>query len=108
MKEETLLNAVEESTKQTEIKVDFPVDNTSDKIEPKVDLYKMTQAELAKKKVLIELIDKITIAPVNVRTAPNDKIVKVLKEGTKVKVKEIKDNWALLDDGNYIMASLLR
>lgn len=104
MKEETLLNAVEESTKPTEIKVDFPTDNTI----PKVDLYAATHTEAVKKALVENFTEKVTTTTVNVRVAPNGQIVKTLDNGTKVKVKEIKNNWALLDDGNYIMASLLR
>lgn len=104
MKEETLLNAVEESTKSIEMKVDFPTDNTI----PKVDLYAATHTEAVKKALVENFTEKVTTTTVNVRVAPNGQIVKVLENGTKVKVKEIKNNWALLDDGNYIMASLLR
>ena len=103
MKEETLLNKVEDSTQQTEIKVDFPVDNTVQK----VDLYSVTHPETVKKEPVEKFIEKYTKTAVNVRVAPNGKIVKVLIQGTKVKVKEEKDGWSLLDDGNYIMSSLL-
>ena len=95
MKEETLLNKVEDSTQQTEIKVEFPVDNT------------VTHPETVKKEPVEKFIEKYTKTAVNVRVAPNGKIVKVLVQGTKVKVKEEKDGWSLLDDGNYIMSSLL-
>ena len=103
MKEETLLNKVEESTQQTEIKTEFPVDNTVQKI----DLYSATHPETVKKAPVEKFIKKYTKTAVNVRVAPNGKIVKVLVQGVKVKVKEEKDGWSLLDDGNYIMSSLL-
>ena len=103
MKEETLLNKVEESTQKTEIKIESPVDNTT----PKVDLYAATHTETVKKAPVEKFIEKYTKTAVNVRVAPNGKIVKVLVQGTKVKVKEEKDGWSLLDDGNYIMSSLL-
>lgn len=103
MKEETLLNKVEDSTQQTEIKVEFPVDNTVQK----VDLYSVTHPETVKEAPVEKFIEKHTKTAVNVRVAPNGKIVKVLIQGTKVKVKEEKDGWSLLDDGNYIMSSLL-
>lgn len=104
MKEETLLNAVEESTRPIETKIDFPTDNTV----LKVDLYAATHTETIKKAPVEKFTEKVTTTTVNVRVAPNGQIVKILENGTKVKVKEIKNNWALLDDGNYIMASLLR
>lgn len=103
MKEETLLNKVEESTQQTEIKVEFPVDNTVQK----VDLYSATHPKTVKEAPVEKFIEKYTKTAVNVRVAPNGKIVKVLVQGVKVKVKEEKDGWSLLDDGNYIMSSLL-
>lgn len=103
MKEETLLNKVEDSTQQTEIKVEFPVDNTVQK----VDLYSATHPETVKEAPVEKFIEKHTKTAVNVRVAPNGKIVKVLVQGVKVKVKEEKDGWSLLDDGNYIMSSLL-
>ena len=103
MKEETLLNKVEESTQQTEIKAEFPVDNTVQK----VDLYSATHPETVQQAPVAKFIEKYTKTAVNVRVAPNGKIVKVLVQGAKVKVKEEKDGWSLLDDGNYIMSSLL-
>lgn len=103
MKEETLLNKVEESTQQTEIKIESPVDNTA----PKVDFYAATHTETVKKALVEKFTEKYTKTAVNVRVAPNGKIVKVLVQGVKVKVKEEKDGWSLLDDGNYIMSSLL-
>lgn len=103
MKEETLLNKIEDSTQQTEIKVEFPVDNTVQK----VDLYSATHPETVKEAPVEKFIEKHTKTAVNVRVAPNGKIVKVLVQGVKVKVKEEKDGWSLLDDGNYIMSSLL-
>ena len=103
MKEETLLNKVEDFTQQTEIKVEFPVDNTVQK----VDLYSATHPETVKEAPVEKFTEKYTKTAVNVRVAPNGKIVKVLVQGVKVKVKEEKDGWSLLDDGNYIMSSLL-
>lgn len=43
-----------------------------------------------------------------VRKKPNGDILKVLMPGTKVEVKESKNGWTQLKDGNYVMSKFLK
>lgn len=72
--------------------------------------YRFTEEEkpVKEEKKEPKITVKRTTTRLRVRKEPNGEILKILDSGAPVEVVEVKNGWARLVDGNYVMNKFLK